>query len=102
MGFLCLFLVFFLSLKNKTSLAAEGIVFNPSFHQELDVCNSKSLRKEYCTWHMDSVTTFALNYENVRNWNSRLFQFSSFHTGMFSGVPIVTGFLLFLPSFGSL
>lgn len=51
---------------------------------------------------MDSVTTFALNYENVRNWNSRLFQFSSFHTGMFSGVPIVTGFLLFLPSFGSL
>lgn len=52
---------FFLSLKNKTTLAAERLVLNPSFHQELDVCNRKSLRKEYCTWHKDSVVTFALN-----------------------------------------
>lgn len=60
-GFLCFFLRFFLSLKNKTTLVAERLVLNPSFHQELDVCNSKSLRKEYSTWHKDSVMAFALN-----------------------------------------
>lgn len=57
-----LFLDFFsLSLKNKTTLAAERLVLNPSFHQELDICNRKSLRKEYRTWHKDSEMTFALN-----------------------------------------
>lgn len=55
------FLLFFLSLENKTTLAVEEIVFNPSFHQELVVCNNKSLRKEYCAWHIESARTFALN-----------------------------------------